>query len=94
MRALKRTYLVFTSTALWTIAAIPVIYVLRECMNSYVNGTIHGFNSDVVIYGIEAFADTLLFFLAFFVVIDVLWAIVVVLAIVTTVTTIRHWSTL
>ncbi len=66
--------MVFASTALWIIEAIPVIYVLRECMNSYVNGTIHGFNSDVVI--------------------DVLWAIVVVLAIVTTVTTIRHWSTL
>ncbi len=43
---------------LWFVTLVPLVVLMAECVRAFVNGTTHGLQSDVVLYGIPAFVDT------------------------------------
>ncbi|WP_026659793.1 hypothetical protein [Butyrivibrio sp. AC2005] len=92
MNIFKKTYLVLANMVLWVMTMSPPVYVLRECINSYINGTYHGFNGEEKIYGMEAFVDTFFFFIAFFFVVFIVWILLLLLSTTTTVITVRNWN--
>ena len=70
------------SALCWIATIIPSTYVLYHAFDS-MDGTIHGFNGEML-YGIDAFMDTILMFIAFFFPLFFLWGICLLGAIITT----------
>lgn len=81
----KRTGKVLCITAVicWIITIIPSAYVLYNAFDS-MSGTTHGFNGEML-YGIDAFIDTIFMFIAFLFPLFLLWAVVFLGAIISTV---------
>lgn len=65
----------------WITVIIPAVLLLRECMYSFIHGTTHGFNSNEILYGFGAFADTFMFYLCFFLPLFILWCGLFVLSV-------------
>lgn len=86
----KRMLTVFTVLA-WLTVIIPLLMLFRECLDSFLFGTYHGFNTDEYIYGMSAAADTFLLFLWIFFPLFILWGIMLIVAVVMTVVVIKRW---
>ncbi len=70
----------------WVLTIIPILFVVKECMNSYINGTTHGFHGTDLFYGLPAFLDTLgEITLLIFPLLFLLWCIVFIIAIILTI---------
>lgn len=67
----------------WIVTIASSVYVLYNAYNS-VDGTIHGFNGEML-YGIDAFIDTILMYSAFWFPLFILWGVCLIGAIVSTV---------
>lgn len=72
----------------WIAVMIPAVNVLKECMDSFINGTVHGFHGEEVFYGFPAFMDTFLMLAAFLLPFFILWGVMLVVAIILTIITI------
>lgn len=81
----KRTSTVLCITAIicWIITIIPSAYVLYNAVAS-MSGTTHGFNGEML-YGIDAFIDTIFMFIAFLFPLFLIWAVFFLGAIISTV---------
>lgn len=73
-----KIFLHIISVLCWIAAIIPVGYVLYQAFGS-MDGTIHGFNGEML-YGMAAFTDTILIFPLF-----LLWVFCLLIAIISTV---------
>ena len=71
------------SVICWIATIILSTYVLYQAFDS-IDGTLHGFNGEML-YGIDAFIDTILMFIAFFFPLFFLWVICLFGAIITTI---------
>lgn len=78
----KKNILTVFIIFLCIIELIPAVFILKECIHSYINGTTHGFNSDKHIFGIPAVLSTLAFTVAFFYPLYLLWFIILVITII------------
>lgn len=84
----KKIILIITTILSWVIVIIPAILLLNQCINSYINGTTHGFNSEEYLYGIPAFFDTFSAIVLFLSPLVILWFILFIFAIIITIVTI------
>ena len=73
----------------WLETIVPAGYVLIEAVKS-MDGTLHGFNGEML-YGIDAFIDTILSFVAFLFPLFILWSICLLGAIIFTVLICVHY---
>lgn len=84
----KKIIITITTILIWIVVIIPAMLLLNECIDSYFNGTYHGFAGEELLYGIPAFLDTLGFYVLFFFPVSILWFIIFMIAIALTVVTI------
>lgn len=71
------------SVLCWIATIASSVYVLYNAYSS-MDGTIHGFNGEML-YGIDAFIDTILMYSAFLFPLFILWGVCLIGAIVSTV---------
>lgn len=71
------------SVLCWIATIVPSAYVFYNAYNS-MDGTMHGFNGEML-YGIDAFTDTILMYIAFLFPLFLLWAICFVGAVISTI---------
>lgn len=81
-----KVVLVISAILCWIASLVPLIYVISQAIGS-MSGTIHGFHGPML-YGLSAFFDTIFMYIAFFFPLFLLWVVVVVLAITTTIVSI------
>ena len=80
---LKKTILVVLDTIFIMATVVPVLVLLKECIEAAIVGTIpwgfgYGVDYGEKIFGIEAFFYVMSFYLAFFFVLVALWAMLYV----------------
>lgn len=75
--------LCIVSVLCWIATIIPGGYVLYRAYDS-MDGTMHGFNGEML-YGIEAFIDTILVYIVFLFPLFLLWAVCLLGAVISTV---------
>lgn len=78
----KKTILTVFIIFLCIIEMIITVFLLKDCIHSYINGTTHGFHSDKRIFGILAFLDTLVLEFMFFYPLYFIWLIIFVITII------------
>lgn len=76
----KKTLIVTINIILWIATMIPILILLYNCFYSAIYGAYHGFNGDVMIYGIAAFMDTFFACLIFGVLYDIIWFVLFIIA--------------
>ena len=72
-----------SSVLCWIGTIIPSVYVIYHAYES-MDGTTHGFNGEML-YGINAFLDTVLMYIAFFFPFFLLWIICLIGVVISTV---------
>lgn len=85
----KKMLTVFTVLA-WLTVIIPALMLFKECLDSFLFGTYHGFNTGVYLYGMPAAVDTFLVFLWVFFPFFILWGTMLIVAVVMTAVNIKH----
>lgn len=78
-----KIFLHIISVLCWIAAIISAGYVLYQAFGS-MDGTIHGFNGEML-YGVAAFTDTILMYIAFLFPLFLLWVFCLLVAIISTV---------
>lgn len=71
------------SVLCWIATIVPSGYVLYNAYDS-MDGTIHGFNGEML-YGMDAFIDTILMYIAFLVPFFLLWVLCLLGSIISTI---------
>lgn len=84
----RKIILTLSSVIAWIAVAVPALMLFKDCIYSYNHGTTHGFNSDEMLYGFSAFADTFMFYLCFLFPLFVLWGVLLIAAVTLTVITV------
>ena len=71
------------SLVCWIATIVPSGYVLYQAFDS-MDGTLHGFNGEML-YGVDAFIDTILIYVAFLFPLFLLWLLCLIGAIASTI---------
>ncbi len=82
-RRYLKIFLHIISVLCWIATIIPAGYVLYQAFGS-MDGTVHGFNGEML-YGMAAFTDTILMYIAFLFPLFLLWVFCLLIAIISTV---------
>lgn len=87
----NKVILTITSIFTWIMTIIPATMLISECIDSYINGTYHGFNSEGLIFGIQAFLDTFCLYIFLYFPLVILWLIIFIATVVITTVTIINF---
>ena len=85
MSKLKKNFVILIDIILWTIITIPLVALLFECVDGFINGVYPGFNVDKKIYGIYAFCHKFMMYMWIFFPFVLIWCILFPITVVFTI---------